>query len=100
MQGVMMTSFASVARPLSVTFERLLRTLVTAVDRLIGHVSGTAPWGGGRFPSRRLRPTRPRPPGPGAAPYRTTDLDQAGAVWWPLVRVGGRPVVRHPRATG
>jgi hypothetical protein len=53
-------------------------------------VAGSASSG---FPSRRLRPAGPRLPGPGGAPHRTNDLDQAGAVWLPAVR-GGRATVR------
>lgn len=40
------------------------------------------------IPSRRLRPSGPRRPGPGGAHHWTNDLDQVGAVWWPLVGDG------------
>jgi hypothetical protein len=56
------------------------------------------------FPSCRHRPAGPRPPGPGGAPYRTYDLDQAGVVWLPSVcggkPEGGRPASRSARVQG
>jgi hypothetical protein len=82
------------------------RCVSAALAWLFKIVSPTSPSGpeqalaGTGIPSRKLRSAGPRPPGPGGAPYRTNDLDQAGAVWLPLVRDGSRSRAGRPGVAG
>jgi hypothetical protein len=77
------------------------RVLEGHVGKIVSQVSPNGPVAmfGEGFPSRRHRPAGSRPPGPGGAPRRTYDLDQAGVVWLPSV-CGGKPECggRHPGA--
>lgn len=70
----------------------------TAFPKIVSQISPKARLAPGcaGIPSRKLRSAGPRPPGPGGAPHRTYDLDQADAVWLPPVRDGSRRSAGHP----